>query len=771
MIATPPTTGPLLRPRNPIAYVLSRIGFGVSILTAILIYASILSALPQVRGAIEVTEMQAFRHWLFVALIAIFCLSLAVATWTRIKWNLINAGVLTVHSGLLILAGGAVWYFSTKVEGDVLLLAPKVELIGPSGPIQTAELPAEKGRRWTRFMPAFGGAVSMEVIDTQGAGLTPVRRATVRVKAGDGEPQDAVLTEDRPQFPISNRLAVRLVTYPPQTKFYDDESPALYCRRADDSEPRIVEIPNLPIHRERYLDAGYVLRDRSNREVRSRRWWPHIRLGGLTIPTGWFERWRLPIRLDAPDLPFDIEVTGYVPYIARMEARAAGGGDRLNPAIEITLSDGRTSLTESLFAFDPAQSLWALPAPFEFRWVADEQERERLLTPLVGPHELTIEIADPPVQKTLAVTPGATIRMEGTPYELTVREFSPSWPLMSPGFENASSPMASLDVSNGQTRFNRTVIQRFPQLSQDIDEQGVRRRDGPVDGNIVLRYRTSAEGWVLITAGPGLPAIAGVFTPDGRVQRVPLEVGRTQPLRAGQMALTCALRGVYENARSLQVPVIEPLETRQTSLEPRSASAIRLDLRGRGPYTGWSQSLWVPFSRYPHTDQQPVLVRLPDDSQWELIYSRYPRDLGATIGAGRLTVDHFPGRMSVERWRSDFLVQRPGDKDRPEAGPPPPVAGAVSTNHTYAVGPWTLYQSGAARDDWSFTILGVGNRRGIWPMLTGCVLVTLGSLYAFYVKPVLRRRRQAQALAEADAAGRLKRPVRREARELVEAGR
>ena len=38
------------------------------------------------------------------------------------------------------------------------------------------------------------------------------------------------------------------------------------------------------------------------------------------------------------------------------------------------------------------------------------------------------------------------------------------------------------------------------------------------------------------------------------------------------------------------------------------------------------------------------------------------------------------------------------------------------------------------------TVFGVGNRQGIWPMTLGCVLITAGCLYAFYVKPVLKRR-------------------------------
>ena len=82
------------RPRRhyPVVRTFASIKFGVTLLFLILVYASIVSALPQVRGAVEMTEMEIFRHWVFATLIALFSISLAVATWTRIRWNWINAG-------------------------------------------------------------------------------------------------------------------------------------------------------------------------------------------------------------------------------------------------------------------------------------------------------------------------------------------------------------------------------------------------------------------------------------------------------------------------------------------------------------------------------------------------------------------------------------------------------------------------------------------------------------------------------------------------------
>jgi len=47
----------------------------------------------------------------------------------------------------------------------------------------------------------------------------------------------------------------------------------------------------------------------------------------------------------------------------------------------------------------------------------------------------------------------------------------------------------------------------------------------------------------------------------------------------------------------------------------------------------------------------------------------------------------------------------------------------------------------------NYTVLGVGNRNGVYTQLLGCVIAVAGMIYAFYVKPVIKRRRQEEVLA------------------------
>lgn len=719
--------------RNPIVRLFASVWFGVILLFLILAYASVSSALPQVRGAVEMTEMEIFSHWVFVLLNALFCISLTVATVTRIRWNNVNAGAITVHVGLLMLAAGSFWYFASKVEGDVQLESPRIEIRTADGrQMRDAQVLAEKGQSWVRTMPAFGGRVDVEVLE---ASSTSPKSARVSVQLGRSAPEIVELGPANPSATVGSRLQVALVESPPATEFYQDDTAVLYHHKvgAPDDQWGAAEIDGLPHHRERYLDDGYVLKDSADRDVPSKRTKPEAKIAGLTIPTGWFEHWRLPIKLDTSDLPFDVEVTGYVPYVSAMQGTVHRGSTEGNPAVELELSDKSNSMRRWLLANDPASSLLETLVPFEFYWIKDTAERDDLFRPLAGPNELTIEVSDPPISKTIAIAQGQTIEIEGTSYKLTIKQLSPSWPLMTPGFENARSPMASVDVVSDEKSYNRTVIQRFPELSQDIDEQGVRHREGPYDPNLKLLYRTCATGRGVITAGPGIAPVVAIFDPDGGVKTYDMPVGQATNVAFRGFDLDLTLRSLYEHGTIIAEPVLEALETRRPGLG-RQLSAIRLKLTGRGEHADWSESRWLMHSFYPHVDARVLNVETPwDNNQWELIFSRRAVDLGAKLYAGKLSVEFFPGRRGVESWRSDFTAVEDGDTA--------PIPSSVFTNSTTTVGRWTYFQSGAATDHWSYTILGVGNRHGILPMTMGCILITLGCIYAFYIKPVLIRRR------------------------------
>lgn len=732
--------------RNPLVRFFCSVRTGVTFLALVLIYASVMSAIPQVRGVLEMTEMQAFSHWLFTALIALTCVSVTLVTIVRIRWRLINAGVLTVHAGILLLALGAIYYFGSKIEGDVPLRTARIELISTAGERRViGQLPIESGQRWSNFMPAFGGEVTVDVESVQRGARGEIESVSLNTRRGD-DTRTIALTAAAPMSALDTSLNVRLREFPAESRFYDRERAALYARPVGDDTWRFHALDGLPIHRERFLDREYAITDTTGSVVHSRRITPHFKLWGGRIPTGWFENWRMPLPIEMPEAPFEVAVTGYLPYIAGMRKTAAPDATgALNPALRVRLNDVASgdAVEQTLLALSPTQSYVPMTPPLEFRWLDDEQASEALLRPLAGAEELTISVSDPPISFTTAVREGQVIEVEGTPYSLRVQQVFPRWPLMSPGFEGAASPAALVEVTNGDVRFTRTVIQRFPELSQDIDDAGMRKRDGLLDTNIQLRYRSSAMGGLLFACSPALAergeVLLGVFQPDGGVTRYTLDAASMTPVRIAQAQLGVTVENIMPRARQIDAPVVEPTATRRPNVGVRSMSAVRLRFSEPGASDGWVDERWIPFSQYPEIDPDRIVVRPPGaTSDWEFVYSRVQHDLGVNLLPGALTVNFFPGRRVAESWRSDFTVV-------PRSSEGKPLRGEVETNRTFTVNGWTLFQSSAATDHWSFTVLGVGSRRGIWPMTIGCVMITLGCLFAFYVKPVLRQRASARA--------------------------
>jgi hypothetical protein len=64
-------------------------------------------------------------------------------------------------------------------------------------------------------------------------------------------------------------------------------------------------------------------------------------------------------------------------------------------------------------------------------------------------------------------------------------------------------------------------------------------------------------------------------------------------------------------------------------------------------------------------------------------------------------------------------------------------------------GSWLFFQAQWDPEGQRWTILGVGNRPGVPVMIGGCVMIVMGVLYAFYVKPIVIRRMKQKALQKA----------------------
>lgn len=72
--------------------------------------------------AFEMSEIEFYAWWPFRYALLLFVVNLIVATIRRVEFSVPNIGVLTVHTGIIILALGSMLYGRSKVEGDMVLV-------------------------------------------------------------------------------------------------------------------------------------------------------------------------------------------------------------------------------------------------------------------------------------------------------------------------------------------------------------------------------------------------------------------------------------------------------------------------------------------------------------------------------------------------------------------------------------------------------------------------------------------------------------------------
>lgn len=72
---------------------------------------------------VEMSELEFYSWWPLRLILTLFVLNMIVATVRRIEFTFPNLGVLTVHTGIVTIALGSMYYGALKQEGDVLLFA------------------------------------------------------------------------------------------------------------------------------------------------------------------------------------------------------------------------------------------------------------------------------------------------------------------------------------------------------------------------------------------------------------------------------------------------------------------------------------------------------------------------------------------------------------------------------------------------------------------------------------------------------------------------
>lgn len=736
----------------------------------------------------ELTEFEWFHTTFFNALMGLIAANIIITTLRRIRLNALTAGVWMIHTGIVILIVGSVVYFARKVEGDtpVVRRQVRIEFPGIEG-APSATMLAMPGLRKQVQTPAGLFKFQIASIDPRWPILSgedegkEAYSVSVMVDGPTGQfvrqmlagyPQyteDVIPAQGRvkrlPEFGgralVDEGLSLAL-EYAPRGHFWLMESNALHVRPLGEREWSQRVVKGVPRYND-YLPEMDDMRRIGNAEPSM------IRPLSIAVPAAP----GAPGARDALD-GVEARITGFLRYATEIQEQAPGAGS-LNPYIEATLrTTSGASQDIQLFGLDPLRDS-AGEGGYVFRWAKTPAELEAL----ADSHGrlLSISVPGSTAPTLIEVPPGPYQRpdvgftdIEGTGYSARITGAADKLPLA--GGQVVSTLF--VEVKTPERTFKRWVFDQ-PGMDRDLTE-GADPMHGAgntePDARVQTRYIRSPLGIVTIVAGPpevGMWAL--LYEEPGKpIKRVRLEMGRPANLTDN---VTITPTRFIEDAVTVTRPFIIPWNQRDKGIDrAQVASMVRLEL-SKGD---WRSSRWLRFHRYSFEDDSyanagltvfsPAEFVLPDGQRIEVIFSRERRELPDWIALNDFILTEHVGGFdpseggTIRDWTS-VLRFKPKQGDGAGSGwsDPQPVSTNKPTQHS---GMWYFQSSwdppreagGVVSQGFNFTGLGVANRHGVYTQLAGCIIAVTGMIYAFYVKPIIRRRRRDRVLADI-AAGRL----------------
>lgn len=735
------------------------IWLGVTLASLLFIYCSIGSAVPQVRQHrwLEMTEFEWFHWWPFNALIIAFCISLTVATIRRIPLRPVNLGVWTIHSGLIMLVVGSYYYFGTKVEGDTAVLRRQVRIEAPgaNAPVSMPALPGNRARVATpeglwEFQVQSTNS-DWPILSDEDKGKTAYA-VNISVQPPQGDAFVRQLLAGFPQYnedviPGKGRaiknLGRKLVNedldmsleYQPQEYFHIKDTWALYIRRAGEKNWVQRPIEGLPRYQDRISDRSLVFSDPKQE-----------------LPTRPIDVSVPPAGADDPLGDARLHITAYLRY-ARMQSQWVEGGDRLNPVVRMSLlADHAPGQSYELAAFDRqrrisedglVQFVWVDDAGEAASFSGDSRPMLHVEVPAAGSDfdvVLTQETVDPD---------GPFVPIEGTEFAYRIRGVQDN--LVLPN-QNRAITVAIVEIRTPEGTFRRWVSD-VPDFTRDIHGDGMDPHDVQargVDERIVMRYQP-ASAPVVLAAYPG--GLHFLFNGrDGQQINRPINVGERVEVIPG---LWARVEGLWTSAVAQQKPFIVPPFARQRDAG-EAFSMVRLEVdTGRGTQTEWVHfhPYALPGPEYAYGGRftyAPTQFRTADGSTVEVIFSRKRQKLPNPVALDSFKLDtHIGGytgqSLTIRNYVSELRFFEPSGWTNPTR-----IAVNAPTENAgywYFQSTWDKPSDQNPTGGMNYTGLGVGNRNGVYVQLIGCCMMVAGMIFAFYIKPVMVRRRYERSRA------------------------
>ena len=765
----------------------SSVKFGILLLVLLFIYSSIGSAgilypiawnvfdldnwaqirLREMRG-FEMTEFEWFHWWPFDVMIALICLTMIVTTLRRIPFRPINFGVWMIHTGIIILCIGSVWYFSAKVEGDSPIFRRQVRIVQSDG--QSTALTARVGA--TAVVGGGASATRYEVVSVDpswelltGSDAGEQTYAVSLSVRGPGKNFVRQLLDGYPQYtedviPGQGR-AVKVtgeklvdpeldmsLDYQPQEYFYLVHSEAIYLRRVGDDAwiERPLPIRKVPKYNDSVAEDGDVWS--FGRNVR-------VALDDLGIRVPTIDR---SDDVDATLAEFPLTIDSYLRY-AILDERHMPGGERFDPLLHgQLLPAGGQPVDLTLLANDPQHRSFA-NGFVQFHWLDDESRLEALqgaaqgvLTFTVhGNNDNDMQTVEFPIADIKSIGDDAAFQPIGnSSWSFRVRRID----RIQPDDSGMILAVAFVDLQHEDGTSIRRWVFDQPQFNRDqiIDESG-QLTSAELNSDIETTFQPDTP--IMLVAGPGEDQLRmlAVNSELRKTNVMPIEVG--QPINLSP-ALAVRIDSYSATSRIERKPLIVPIaqRTQERDMMDRMVRVALPAAPGKEPAT-----FWLPFHQYPYqtaTDVMPgdrfdpTRITLSDGSQIELLFSRRRLPLPQPIVLTDFEVDYHLGgfsgsNQSVQQWRSivQFLNDDGSLSERKTVSVNNP---AEEDGYWFFQAQWDPPRSATdnapASKGLNHTVLGVGNRDGVYVQLIGCCIAVLGMLYAFYIKPMIKRRQR-----------------------------
>ncbi len=681
----------------------------------------------------EMSELEFYAWWPLRVVLLLFVTNMVVATVRRIEFTFKNIGVLSVHTGIVAIALGSVYYSALKLEGDTVLLA------GPPDP---------------RGEPAPGPPQDRFFDNTR-----------VALYVGDGVVREQRLLAGVPRY---NDYGLDVVDAPPGTRTAWEVSKRKASVEA--SRPLDVGVPTNPSR----VSVDPALQ---------------FRLVGYASYAEPAQDW-VEVRPGA-DGSSPSEPLNPLRFVYLLDQRAENAVGRERPVLAYTLLPRIPArrIADSQIAVE--YSMGPQAGMSEERWrdlttAVPDNTTAALVVEVPGAH-------GGPFRSVYAVREGARVEIGETGYAVEVRQLlpEPPFPIITPGYRDASSSVAVVRVTAPDgTGFDRWVYHRFPEIGQDMldekNERGMpRRRDADpairisfIDASpLVQVYFDEPVGEGPVRAairrrGGAVETIADVSAQGGAVELAP------------GVALSLGER--WAHARAVERPEPVPAARRDKSLVGTHEMAmlaveVSMDSPGRG---GWKRLAWLPFTKYTGIGQdEERWVELPDGRRVSLMFGRYQHRLpGFALQLLDFRMIAYDHRGAPRDYQSVLRVSPVNAPGLPGGGPDFEAFDHVAKLNEPLTAPfmWSpgrswagnffgrlasglsphqfkFSQAGWDQAGWmqsqqetdrglrarpvaSFTILGVGNNPGIHIIAGGAILMGAGIPWAFYLKPWLVRR-------------------------------